>query len=194
MRIIAGRWRGKHLTTPDGRNTRPTSDRARCALFNLLLHGKPSAAGFRLAGARVLDAFAGTGAVGLEALSRGAAHVTFIENSPEILPILRRNIEVCDAADVNCRVITSDIAAPPRAERACDMIFMDPPYGRALWRPAMSVLVQSGWMTEEAICCIELGRQEEFEAPSGFELLDDRHYGAARMTVLKRQAGPGATG
>ena len=187
MRIIAGRWRGKHLAAPKGRNTRPTSDRARGALFNLLLHGKPAAAGFRLAGARVLDAFAGTGAVGLEALSRGAAHTTFMENAPAILSVLRQNIGVCDTAGTISRVISSDVAEPPRATQPCDMVFMDPPYGRELWRPAASALTHAGWMTEGAICCIELGREDTFEALPEFELLDDRRYGAARMVVLKRQ-------
>ena len=187
MRIIAGRWRGKHLTAPEGRHTRPTSDRARGALFNLLLHGKPAAAGFRLAGARVLDAFAGTGAVGLEALSRGAVHTTFIENAPDALSVLRRNIEACDTAGSNSRVLAVDVSEPPRATQPCDMVFMDPPYGRELWRQATSALTQAGWMAEGAICCIELGREDTFETPPGFGLLDDRRYGAARMVVLMRQ-------
>ena len=187
MRIIAGRWRGKHLTAPDGRHTRPTSDRARGALFNLLLHGKPAIAGFRLAGARVLDAFAGTGAVGLEALSRGAAHATFMENAIDVLSVLRRNIGACDTTGSDSRVIASDVAEPPLTTQPCDMIFMDPPYGRELWRPAASALTQAGWMTEGAICCIELGREDTFETPPDFKTLDDRRYGAARIVVLKRE-------
>ena len=187
MRIIAGRWRGKHLAAPEGRHTRPTSDRARGALLNLLLHGKPAAAGFRLAGARVLDAFAGTGAVGLEALSRGAVHTTFMENAPDALSVLRRNIEVCDTAGSNSRVLAVDVSKPPRATQPCDMVFMDPPYGRELWRQATSALTQAGWMAEGAICCIELGREDTFETPPGFGLLDDRRYGAARMVVLMCQ-------
>ncbi len=187
MRIIAGRWRGKHLAAPEGRHTRPTSDRARGALFNLLLHGKPAVAGFRLAGARVLDAFAGTGAVGLEALSRGAVHTTFIENAPDALSVLRRNIEACDTAGSNSRVLAVDVSEPPRATQPCDMVFMDPPYGRELWRQATSALTQAGWMAEGAICCIELGREDAFETLPGFGLLDDRRYGAARMVVLMCQ-------
>ncbi len=187
MRIIAGRWRGKHLSAPEGRHTRPTSDRARGALFNLLLHGKPAIAGFRLAGARVLDAFAGTGAVGLEALSRGAAHATFMENAIDVLSVLRRNIGACDTTGSDSRVIASDVAEPPLTTQPCDMIFMDPPYGRELWRPAASALTQAGWMTEGAICCIELGREDTFETPPDFKILDDRRYGAARIVVLNRQ-------
>ena len=187
MRIIAGRWRGQHLTAPEGRHTRPTSDRARGALFNLLLHGKPAAAGFRLAGARVLDAFAGTGAVGLEALSRGAVHTTFMENAPDVLSVLRRNIEACDTAGSNSRVLAVDVSEPPRATQPCDMVFMDPPYGRELWRQAASAFTQAGWMAEGAICCIELGREDAFETLPGFGRLDDRRYGAARVVVLMCQ-------
>ena len=186
MRIIAGRWRGKRLQIPAGKDIRPTSDRARGALFNLLTHGRPAREGFSIGGARVLDAFAGTGAVGLEALSRGAAHVTFIENTPSNRAILRTNIEAC-GANYDCEVLAADALAPPTSQEACDLVFMDPPYGQELWRNSVDALIESGWINGNGIFCIELGRREPFEPPSGFELLDDRNYGAARITFLKRR-------
>ena len=87
----------------------------------------------------------------------------------------------------NSCVLTADVAEPPRATQPCNMVFMDPPYGRELWRRAASALMQAGWMAEGAICCIELGREDTFETPPGFGLLDERRYGAARMVVLMRQ-------
>ena len=186
MRIIAGRWRGKRLQIPSGKDIRPTSDRARGALFNLLTHGRPASEGFSIVGARVLDAFAGTGAVGLEARSRGAAHVTFIEKTPGNLDILRANIESFGANE-DCNVLAADALAPPLAHEVCDLVFMDPPYGRELWRHSAEAMIELGWINGNGIICIELGRRESFEPPRGLELLDDRNYGAARITVLRRR-------
>ena len=152
-----------------------------------MTHGRATSEGFRIGGARVLDAFAGTGAVGLEAISRGAAHVTFIEKAPGNLAVLQANIEACSADDY-CDVLAADALAPPRVQEACDLVFMDPPYGRELWRNSVDALIESGWINGNGICCIELGRRESFELPSGFALLDDRNYGAARVAVLKRRA------
>ena len=110
-----------------------------------------------------------------------------MENAPNVLSVLRRNIEACDTTGSNSRVLAVDVSEPPRATQPCDMVFMDPPYGRELWRQATSALTQAGWMAEGAICCIELGREDAFETLPGFGLLDDRRYGAARMVVLMRQ-------
>ncbi len=183
MRVIAGKWRGKKLRTPEGNDIRPTSDRARGALFNVLAHGKPAATGFRLQGAIVLDAFAGTGALGLEALSRGAKHVSFIENAATSITILRANIEACGARQA-CDIHQADAANPPNAGSACSLILMDPPYGKELPGPSLAALSAAGWIAAGAICCVELGKDETFDPPHGFEQLDHRRYGAARIVIL----------
>ena len=183
MRVIAGKWRGKKLRTPEGNNIRPTSDRARGALFNLLANGKPVAMGFRLQGAIVLDAFAGTGALGLEALSRGAKHASFIEKAATSITVLRANIEACGGRQA-CDIHQADAAIPPAAGSACSLILMDPPYGKELLSPSLVALSAAGWIAAGAICCVELGKGEMFDPPDGFEKLDDRRYGAARIVIL----------
>src|SRR5919202_3353208 len=126
MRIIAGRHRGRRLLAPVGRGTRPTADRVRQALFDMLWHA-PWAGRARIEGARVLDAFAGTGALGLEALSRGAAAATFLETDKAALAALRANIAAC-REEARCRVLAADAMKPPRAAAPCDLLFLDPPY------------------------------------------------------------------
>ncbi len=183
MRVIAGKWRGKKLQTPEGNDIRPTSDRARGALFNVLAHGKPAATGFRLQDANILDAFAGTGALGLEALSRGAKHASFIENATASIAVLRANINACGARQ-ECDIHQADASNPPAAGSACSLILMDPPYGKELLGPSLAALSAAGWMAGGAICCVELGKDEVFDPPHGFEILDDRRYGAARIIIL----------
>lgn len=185
MRIIAGKWRGKALTTPSGNDIRPTSDRARGALFNVLTHGKPASQGLRMQDARVLDAFAGTGALGLEAVSRGAVHATFMDNAAASRTVILDNVRACNAQAFT-DVLAADATRPPTQEQACDLIFMDPPYGKDLSLKALPALLKAGWIAEDAIACVELGRREAFEIPAGFECLDDRLYGAARIIILAR--------
>jgi 16S rRNA (guanine966-N2)-methyltransferase len=183
VRVIAGKWRGKKLETPAGNDIRPTSDRARGAIFNVLTHGKPAATGFLLKNATVLDAFAGTGAMGLEALSRGAKHASFMENANKSIEVLRANIDTCGAQHES-DIQRADAANPPTAGRACSLILMDPPYGKELLGPSMEALSVAGWMAAGAICCAELGKGEVFDPLRGFEILDDRRYGAARIIIL----------
>ena len=129
MRIVAGAWRGRSLAAPSGTETRPTSDRMRQALFDMLLHA-PWAGRSVVEGASVLDVFAGTGALGLEALSRGAARAVFVERSRPALTALHANIAACRAGD-RCAVLAIDALSVPVGERA-DIVFLDPPYGRGL--------------------------------------------------------------
>ena len=185
MRIIAGKWRGKKLVAPDGLDVRPTSDRARGALYNVLLHGKPAARGFQLRGARVLDGFAGTGALGLEALSRGAAHVTFLENASASLGAIKANVSACNA-DTSVHLLKTDVLTAPKAATPCDLIHLDPPYGKGLVGAALDRLVTKGWVADGAICCAEFGKDEALEVPEGFEPLDDRRYGVARIVILTK--------
>jgi len=183
MRIIAGRWKGRALVAPPGLATRPTSDRARQAIFDQLWHA-PWAGRDMLEGATVLDAFAGTGAMGLEALSRGAARVFFMEQDRAALAALRANIAACKAGDA-CRVIAGDVTAPPLAAAPCTLVFLDPPYGKGLVPRALAALQAKGWIAPGGLIIAETGRDEETVVPPGFEVLSTRDHGAARLSALR---------
>lgn len=187
MRIVAGRHRGRSLAVPAGTVTRPTSDRARQALFNILEHGTLAAGGSPVVGARVFDGFAGTGALALEALSRGAEHATLFEQDATALACLRRNVTALGEA-ARCRIVTGDIRKPPRATAPCRLGFLDPPYGQGLLAPALVALAEAGWLAEDCLVVAELAVAEAFEPPAGFATLDSRNYGAARLLFLGRQS------
>ncbi|MCW8835357.1 MAG: 16S rRNA (guanine(966)-N(2))-methyltransferase RsmD [Rhodospirillales bacterium] len=181
MRIVAGKHKGRRLAAPDGRNVRPTSDRARQALFNILDHGVE---GFRIAGARVVDAFAGSGALGLEALSRRAAFVTFLENSPEAARLIGDNARTFGEAG-NIAIRRVDATNPGQADAPCTLAFLDPPYGKGLEEPALIALGAMGWLADGAICVVETAADETISPPPGFEEIDSRRYGAARITFMR---------
>lgn len=180
MRIVAGAWRGRALAAPPGQATRPTADRVRQALFDMLLHA-PWAGRDRMQDARVLDGFAGTGALGLEALSRGAAFATFIEQDRAALAALRGNIAACRAGD-RCRVLACDLLQAPPGE-CCGLLFLDPPYGQELVGRALSRLRQAGWVCPGTLVIAEVGRDEPLEPPT--ELLAERSHGAARLVIWR---------
>jgi 16S rRNA (guanine966-N2)-methyltransferase len=189
MRIVAGAWRGRALIAPVGQTTRPTADRVRQALFDMLLHA-PWGGRDVLENACVLDAFAGTGAFGLEALSRGAAHATFIEHDRGALAALRGNVAACRAAD-RAVVLAVDVLAAP-AGAPCGLVFLDPPYGHDLVPRAVHRLYAMGWIAPGALVVAETGRDEA--VPELGTLLADRTHGAARVTVhLSRSAGSDRT-
>jgi 16S rRNA (guanine966-N2)-methyltransferase len=190
MRIIAGKHRGRPLAAPVGEAVRPTSDRAREALFNILAHGTLATSGPAYAGARVLDCFAGTGAFGLEALSRGAAAAVFIENNRTALAALRQNIAAL-GEQARTHVVAADVTAPPRALAPCDLVFLDPPYREGLGGPALAALAASGWLAPDALCIVEVAAKERFAAPAGFTPVDERRYGAARLVFLRASAAEG---
>lgn len=183
MRIIAGKHKGRALTAPEGLAVRPTSDRAREALFDILAHGRFGEAPVFF-DAIVLDAFAGTGALGLEALSRGAAQVTFIENDRTALKALRANIAAL-REEKNAAILPVDALHPPRAGRAASLAFLDPPYGEDLAAPALAALAAAGWLAPEALVVVELAARQKLAAPAGFTLLEERRYGAARLAFLR---------
>lgn len=180
MRIVSGRWRGRVLTAPAGDATRPTADRVRQAIFDMLMHA-PWGGREVIEGAVVLDVFAGTGAMGLEALSRGAAHVTFIENAPAALAALRANIRATGAEAV-CTVIAADVGTLRAPALPHQLVFLDPPYGKGLVVTALDRLRAGGWIAPDALIVAETGRAEEtpYAAP-----LDERIHGAARITVWR---------
>jgi 16S rRNA (guanine966-N2)-methyltransferase len=185
VRIVAGRWRGRALAAPGGAATRPTADRVRQALFDMLMHA-PWAGRAAVEDAVVLDAFAGTGALGLEALSRGAARATFIEQDRAALAALRANIA---ATGATARVIAGDATRPPPGA-PCGLVFLDPPYGKDLGPRAVAALSAAGWIAPGALVVLEIGRGEAL--PAIGTLLDDRAHGAARLTIWRAAgtAGP----
>jgi 16S rRNA (guanine966-N2)-methyltransferase len=189
MRIVGGRHRGRRLLAPPGDAVRPTSDRAREALFNILSHGRLAEGGIPFADEAVLDAFAGTGALGLEALSRGAAEAVFFERERDALATLRRNIEALGESP-RARIMPGDATRPPRGAVACAVAFLDPPYASGLAGPALAALVAAGWLAAGALAVIETAARDAMPPPPGFTLLDERVYGAARLTFLRRTSRP----
>ncbi len=188
MRIVGGRHRGRRLVAPAGTVVRPTSDRAREALFNILSHGRFAAGGLPFAGRPVVDAFAGTGALGLEALSRGASEAAFIEDDREALAALRRNIAALGEED-RTRIVRGDATRAPRAPWPVAVAFLDPPYGSGLAAPALTALAEGGWLLPEALAVVEVASGEELAAPGGFAIVDARGYGAAKLVFLRRVGG-----
>jgi 16S rRNA (guanine966-N2)-methyltransferase len=180
MRIVAGIWRGRTLIAPPGSQTRPTADRVRQALFDMLLHA-PWGGRDAVEGAHVLDVFAGTGALGLEALSRSAAHVTFIEHDRAALAALRANIAACRVEHC-CTVLPVDALGALPNERA-RLVFLDPPYGHDLVRRAVSHLRTAARLAPDAIMVAETGRDEP--APTSAPLLAERVHGVARISIWR---------
>jgi 16S rRNA (guanine966-N2)-methyltransferase len=182
MRIVAGLWRGRALVAPKGEATRPTADRVRQALFDMLLHA-PWAKGAdgreAVVGATVLDAFAGTGALGLEALSRGAAHAHFLERDRAALAALRGNIAALKAP---ATVHAADATRPPPGT-PCTLVFLDPPYGQGLIERALPALAQGGWLAAGALIVAETARDEPLALAA--DILAERPHGAARITILR---------
>ena len=181
MRIVAGAWKGRTLTAPPGVDTRPTADRVRQALFDILLHA-PWAGRSLIEGALVLDVFAGTGALGLEALSRGAARAVFVEQARTALTALRANISACKAAD-RCEVLAVDALSVPIGPRA-DIVFLDPPYRQDLIPKTLARLRAAGRLAAGGLIVAETGRDEP--APAD-DPLAERVHGAARVTIWRER-------
>jgi 16S rRNA (guanine966-N2)-methyltransferase len=182
MRIIAGIHRGRRLEAPAGLAVRPTGERAREALFDIIAHGRLGAVA--LAETRVLDAFAGTGALGLEALSRGARFVTFLERDRAARAALARNIAALGEG-ARSTVLAADARHPPLGTGPCALAFLDPPYGEDTAAPALVALAAAGWFALDALVAVELAARQPFVVPAGFARLDERHYGAARFLFLR---------
>ena len=184
MRIVGGAQRGRPITAPRGQSTRPTADRTRQALFNVLEHA-PWTAG--LAGRRVLDLFAGSGALGLEALSRGAAFCLFADREPAAREAIAKNLAALGPGGAAAIRPWDARRLPPRPAdlAAFDLVFLDPPYGRGLGEPALASLLAGGWLGGGAVAALEQGAAEPAPAAPGFERLDERSWGAARIWFLK---------
>jgi 16S rRNA (guanine966-N2)-methyltransferase len=186
MRIISGSFKGRTLRAPAGRATRPTADRARQALFNVLEHAGWSPG---LGGARVIDLFAGSGALGLEAVSRGAAFCLFVETDEAARGAIRDNIEALGLFGVTRlhRRSATDLGPRPASLGApFDLAFLDPPYGKGLVGPCLAGLAAGGWLADQALCVVETAADEPAPEMAGFIALDARTHGAARLTALAR--------
>ena len=183
MRIVGGKFKGHNIAPPAGSATRPTSDRVREAVFNILAHG---IAGLEVEGARVLDLFAGTGAMGLEAVSRGARFCQFVEDSAEARGLIRKNADALgviglvkiwrrDAADLGS-------CAP---QPAFDLAFADPPYSRGMGDKALSALIAGGWLNANAIVVLEEAAKAEVADVPGLALIDRRDYGDTQVRFYR---------
>lgn len=179
MRIVGGKYRGKKLLPPTHGGTRPTADRTRETIFNILLNN-PHFGAQVLLDKTVLDVFAGTGGLGLEALSRGAKAVTFIENHREALPVLRANLKAFDLPsswiiEQDVRNLHSNLSPP------FDLIFMDPPYEQNLIPPTLTLLLRQGWIGKNTVLVLECAKEELIQLPPPLSLILERVSGAAKL-------------
>ena len=185
MRIVSGAFRGRTLSTPPGQGTRPTSDRARQAIFNILEHAAWSDG---VKGRRVIDLFAGSGALGFEALSRAAAFCLFVETDEAARGAIRETIaalELFGQTRVHRRDATDLGLRPGSDGPAFDLAFLDPPYGLGLGEAALAGLAAGGWLSPGALVVLERGSSEAGFSVAGFTALDVRDYGAARVSFLR---------
>jgi 16S rRNA (guanine966-N2)-methyltransferase len=184
LRIAGGRFRGRVLAAPSGTLTRPTSDKVREALFNILVHGIED---FEIEGARVLDLFAGTGALGMEALSRGAAYCLFVEDHADARGVIRENIEALGLTGVS-KVWRRDATklGPASPMQPFQLLFADPPYGKGLGELALRAAADGGWLAAGAVCVLEERAGVELAAPPGFAAVDTRVYGDTALHFLRK--------
>ena len=182
MRIVGGRFRGRALATPQSLDIRPTTDRAREALFNILINQL----GHDWSGERALDLFAGTGALGLEALSRGASHGLFVETSVEGRGLIRDNIEAFGLTGI-ARLLRRDATdmGPVGTMEPFTLAFADPPYGKGLGEAAYISAATGGWLAPNALCILEEAASSAFSLPQGFALEDERRYGDTSLRFMR---------
>ena len=181
MRIVGGRLRGRTLAAPTSQGIRPTADRLRESLFNILAH----AYGDPISGARVLDLFAGTGALGLEAASRGAAFALFVDDGAGARALLRQNVEALGLAAVT-RIFRRDATrlGPAHPVEPFSLAFLDPPYGKGLAEKALASARDGGWLTDDALIVVE-EELDAFKAPTGFDELERRRYDDTEFVILR---------
>jgi 16S rRNA (guanine966-N2)-methyltransferase len=183
VRIVGGKFKGHGLTGPSSTATRPTSDRVREAIFNILAHGL---ADFEIEGARVMDLFAGTGALGLEALSRGAKFCQFVDEQAEARGLVRRNADAVGAIG-QCKIWRRDATklGPCAPQSPFDLVFCDPPYGRGMGEKALASLVEGGWLTPGAVVVLEEAEQAIVAEQPGLMLVDTRSYGDTQVRFYR---------
>ena len=191
MRVVAGRLRGRSIAGPATETIRPTQDRLRESLFNILMHGY----GNPVLDARVLDLFAGTGALGIEAISRGAAFALFIDSGAEARALLRNNVEALGLGGTT-KVYRRDAAdlGPAHPIQPFSLVFIDPPYKLGLAEKALAGLRDGAWLTPDALVVVEESKSAEFKTPEGYEELDRRAYDDSEFTFLRLAGGGGSCG
>jgi len=187
MRIVGGKFKGRALVTPDGQNTRPTSDRAREAIFNILAHAEWAP---NLEGARVMDVFAGSGALGFEALSRGAGFCLFVETDEAARGAIRDNVETLGlfgTTRVHRRDATQLGARPGSQAEAFNLVFLDPPYRKGLGEKALDALINGKWLSENAIIVFERAADEDDFVTGVWQKINVKTYGAAQVLFLQQK-------
>jgi len=187
MRVVGGRLKGRNLASPASREIRPTADRLRESVFNILVHAYDDP----IEGARVLDLFAGTGALGIEAVSRGAAFTLFVDNGAEARALLRNNVEALGLGGVT-KVYRRDATnlGPAHPMEPFSLVFLDPPYGKGLAEKSLASLRDGGWMKPGAMLVVEEAKAAAFVAPQGFEELERRTYDDTEFVFLRTVAKP----
>ena len=185
MRVVGGRLKGRNLASPSLREIRPTADRLRESLFNILIHAYDDP----IRDARVLDLFAGTGALGIEAISRGAAFALFVDNGTEARALLRNNVEALGLGGMTkvFRRDATDLGAAHPVE-PFSLVFLDPPYGKGLADKALASLRDGGWLTADALLVVEEAKAAAFVAPEGFEELERRAYDDTEFVFMRTRA------
>ena len=182
MNILGGRYRGRRLEVPPVSGVRPTLARVRKSVFDLLTHSS------RLTGSwdetSVLDLFAGAGTLGIEALSRGAAYVTFVERDPVVAAALTHNI-IAIGEGSRARILRTNALELPTAPTAAGLVFVDAPYGAGLAAPALGAAREAAWVAAGSLAVVELDSRDGFEAPSGYVIIDERRYGTTRIVLLR---------
>src|SRR5271166_908821 len=183
MRIVGGRFKGRGLAAPASRAIRPTSERLRESIFDILEHRFPG----HIEGARVVDLFAGSGALAIEALSRGARFALFVDNSAEARAVLRANVEALALGGVTriWRADATRLGSAP-AGGPFRLAFLDPPYGQSLAGLALTSLLEGGWLEPDALCVVEEASRVKIVAPAGLALIDERTYGDTKVAILER--------
>jgi len=182
MRVIGGRLRGRNIASPSTQAIRPTQDRLRESLFNILMHAYENP----MLDARVLDLYAGTGALGIEAVSRGAKFTLFVDNGSEARALLRDNVESLGLGGVT-KVYRRDAADPGPAHpvEPFALVFIDPPYRMKLAEKSLVALRDGGWLMPQALIVVEEAKDAEFIAPDGYEELERRAYDDTEFTFLR---------
>jgi 16S rRNA (guanine966-N2)-methyltransferase len=183
MRVVGGRLRGRAIAAPKSQAIRPTADRLRESLFNILMHGYAGA----IEGARVLDLFSGTGALGIEASSRGAAFVLFVDDGAEARALLRENVEALGLGGVT-RIFRRDATklGPVHPLEPFTLAFLDPPYGKGLAEQALAAARDGGWLMAHALVVVEEATASKFAAPEGYEEIERRDYGDSELIFLRK--------
>ncbi len=183
MRIVGGKFKGREIAGPTTPDTRPTSDRVRESIFNILAHG---IADFTLEDARVMDLFAGTGALGLEAISRGAKFCLFVEDGTEARGLIRRNADSCGVIG-QCKIWRRDATdlGPSAPQSPYSLVFLDPPYNTGLGEKALTSLRDGGWLAQGAILVLEEADKAQVAEQAGLTLIDQRSYGDTQVRIYR---------